>query len=166
MLEQLTQKSRAALHRAQQHALLGNHPSLEPAHLLTALLEDDGNGCANLLSLAGGDPARILQAAQTKMESLPTTGESNGEVTLGRDLQRLLNLSYKNAKTAGDTHISADLLLVTIAEQHKETKKLLHDNGIDAARLRPAMRKNRQGKKVDSDTAESRYNASKNSPST
>ena len=159
MLEQLTQKSRAALHRAQQHALLGNHPALEPAHLLTALLEDDGNGCANLLSLAGGDPARILQAAQTKMESLPTTGESNGEVTLGRELQRLLNLSYKNANTAGDTHISADSLLVTMAEQHKETKKLLHDNGIDAARLRPAMRKNRQGKKADSDTAESRYNA-------
>lgn len=158
MMENLTSKSQQALQRAQQHALLGNCPTLEPPHLLAALLEDDDNGCRRLLTLAGGDAAATLSAAQRAMEKLPQ-GNGNGEVGAGRDTVRVLNLAFKTAKQAGDSHIAADRLLVTLAQEHKPSGKILQQGGADLAQLTDAMQRQRRGKTVQGEQAETAYNA-------
>lgn len=158
MMENLTTKLQDALQRAQRHALLGDNPSVDPMHLLAALLEDDDNGCRALLSLANGDVDAVQKEARARLKTLPTTSSPDGGVTLGRELMRLFNLAYKNANQAGDTHIAADRMLVVLAEHHKETKKLLQSFGVTADALKQAMQTNRRGKNVTSAAADGEYN--------
>lgn len=157
-MDNLTARMQSALQRAQQHALLGDHPTLESAHLLVALLEDGDNGCADLLSLAGGDAAAILQSATRSMQGAATTTESKGEVAIGRDVARLLNLAYKEARQAGDTHIATDRMLLVMASHDKETRRLFKEHGVNAAAVEQAMLKNRRGRKAEDANAETAIN--------
>ena len=158
MIENLTTKTQHALQRAQQHALLGDCPSIEPLHMLVALLEDADNGCRQLLTAAGGDASAVLAAAREALKKLPQGG-NNGEVNMGRDSLRLLNIAYKEAQKADETHITADRLLATIAREHKESGKLLRKHGTDTAQIAEALLQNRRGKPVQDANAETAYQA-------
>lgn len=160
MEKHLTEKTLQALQQAGQHALLADQPALAPEHLLAALLEDDSNGCRQLLTLAGGNSAAILTAAREKMQTLPR-GDTGGEITPARDTARLINLALKEAQKAGDTHVAADMLLATIAREHKATGKILQQHGVDITQLKQALKKNRRGKSVQDAGAENSYNALK-----
>ena len=158
MMNNLTARMQSALQRAQQHALLGDNAALEAMHLFAALLQDDDNGCNALLSLAGGNPTAVLAATESQMRQLPTTKDGNGEVAISRDVSRLLNLAYKEAQQAGDTHIATDRMLTVMATHHKDTQRLLKQHNITADALAQAMIKNRRGKKAEDANAESSNN--------
>ncbi|MCH9757973.1 MAG: type VI secretion system ATPase TssH, partial [Proteobacteria bacterium] len=158
MLEHLTTKTQHALQQAQQHALLNDCPTLDPLHILVALLEDTDNGCQPLLSFAGGDSNAILNEARQQLQKLPKTSD-NGEVSIGRDSARILNLAFKQAQKSGDTHVAADLLLTTLAREHKVCKQLFEKHGVEMAQLKQALEKNRRGQPAQGANAEGGYRA-------
>ena len=159
MTEELTHKAREALLRAQKTALLANQPALAPAHLVAALLEDPENNCAALVGLAGGNAAACGRAAAALAGEAAQTNAPNGDVALGRDAARALQMARKMAAEEGDSHIAADMLLLALVEHAPEVKKLFKANGAPPAALAAAMRQNRRGKKANNESAESEQNA-------
>lgn len=149
---------REALQLAKERALLDEHAAIEPPHLLVALLEQADSGAAALLALAGGDAPALLVDARAELKTLPTVENHDGNMLLGRETERLLNLAYKEAKRGGDSHVTVDRMLTVLAEHDKKTKAILKQRGISAESLKNAMEKNWRGKKAEGADAESGLN--------
>ena len=76
-LSNLTTRSQQALAGALSSAAAAGNASVEPAHLLSALLEQDGGTAAPLLRAAGVDPAVVQAELKTALEALPSaSGDS------------------------------------------------------------------------------------------
>ena len=63
MDDKLTRKSQEALSDAVRRATAGGNPHVDPLHLLTALIEQNGGTAAPLLRAIGVDPAIVLKTA-------------------------------------------------------------------------------------------------------
>ena len=69
--QNFTTKSQEAISAALQSAVAKGNPSVEPAHLLVALLEQHDGIAGPLLHSAGVDPAILLQRARSLVDGLP-----------------------------------------------------------------------------------------------
>ena len=61
-LKKFTERSQGFIQAAQTIATRESHQRLAPEHLLKALLDDDQGLASNLISRAGGAPARVTEA--------------------------------------------------------------------------------------------------------
>ena len=57
--EKMTNKCQMALADAQSKALGMDHQFIEPVHVLTAMLDQEGSSVRHLLTNAGGDVTRL-----------------------------------------------------------------------------------------------------------
>ncbi|MGI9346689.1 MAG: AAA family ATPase [Gammaproteobacteria bacterium] len=138
---------RHALGAAQTMALESDHTTLEPAHLLLAMLDGD-MGVDSLLSRAGGKGEKIRQSLTHQIGEMPTVQEHSGIVHASRETERLINLAYKEAKKQNDSHIAGDVMLLTMAKRHAQTRKLLSSCGVDETTLAAAIRDTRGAETV------------------
>lgn len=69
--DKLTTKFQQALADAQSIAVGNDNPSIEPQHLLLALLGQDDGGTASLLARAGVNLAPLKAALQASVNNLP-----------------------------------------------------------------------------------------------
>ena len=85
-VDKLTTKFQQALSDAQSLAVGHDNPSIEAAHLLSALLRQDDGGTASLLARAGVNLEPLKAGLQVAINQLPKVAESSGEVSISRDL--------------------------------------------------------------------------------
>ena len=140
-VEKLTQKSREALAAAQQSAVAAGNPDLTPVHLLVALLEQPDTVVRPLLAQVGTDADALAVRARELRDRLPrTSGETVAQPTPNRPFLAVLNAADASAQSAGDTHISAEQLLVGLARSGGDVAELLPpaDRLVEAfATIRP-----------------------------
>ncbi len=114
--ENLTTRSREALSAAVSRASTAGNPTVEPAHLLVALLADQDGAAAAVLSAAGVDLAAIASGAASIVASLPSArGVSTSPPQLGRPVLAVLEAAGKQAEFRQDDYISTEHLLVGLA---------------------------------------------------
>src|SRR5438270_9143423 len=94
--EQLTLKSQEAVQKAQELARDRGHQRLEPMHLLAALLDPEQAVVRSLLAQLAVDPSRLRRAPEEGLNALPKV--SGGEVSLGPDLQKVLDQATLRAE--------------------------------------------------------------------
>ena len=91
--DKFTTRFQQAFSEAQSAAVGGDHPYIEPQHLLLALLNQDDGGVVSLLSRAGGNVPALKAALKQSIERLPKVEGAGGEVNVSRDLANLLNVA-------------------------------------------------------------------------
>ena len=69
--DKFTQKAREALLEAQTLAEQYGHTTLEPQHLLKALLTQEGGVVPSVLNRIGADPAMIMQSVDQALAAMP-----------------------------------------------------------------------------------------------
>ncbi|MBS0193762.1 MAG: ATP-dependent chaperone ClpB [Proteobacteria bacterium] len=153
-MDKLTSRFQQALADAQSLAVGRDHNLIEPAHLLTALLDQQGGSTKPLLAQAGVDVATLRARLGEALERLPTVVGQEGNVNASNDLTRLLNITDKLAQQRGDGFIATELFVLAAVEDKGETGKLLRAAGADKARLEAAIGKLRGGENVNEATAE------------
>jgi ATP-dependent Clp protease ATP-binding subunit ClpB len=84
-----------------------------------------------------------------------------GEVSVGRDLGNLLNLTDKAAQQRGDEFIASEMFLLALADDKGETGRLLKEHGLTKKALEQAIDAVRGGQNVGSADAESQREALK-----
>src|SRR5512142_2150775 len=90
--ERLTTKSREVITSAVAIAAKSGHATVEPWHLLLALLDTGGSTATALLRAVGANPADVRRAAARAVEGLPQArGSSVAEPSLSRELVNALN---------------------------------------------------------------------------
>ncbi|UTA48846.1 ATP-dependent chaperone ClpB [Simiduia sp. 21SJ11W-1] len=153
-IDRLTNQLQIALSDAQSLAVGRDHAQLEPAHLLLALLDQQGGMVRPLLAQAGFDVTGLRNELAKRLDHLARIQNPTGDVHMSPELGRLLNLADKHAQKAGDKFISSEtLLLAAMEEGSSELAKMLKQFG-DVKRLREAVEKVRGGETVESPDAE------------
>src|SRR5690606_11656382 len=121
---------------------------------LAALLDQPGGGSGPLLAQAGVNVPLLRERLGEIHEKLPKVSGQAGQVSLGNDLGRLLNLTDKLAQQRGDGFIASELFLLAALEDGGEAGRALKATGADRSRLEAAIDAMRGGAKVDDASAE------------
>ncbi|TBR12215.1 MAG: ATP-dependent chaperone ClpB [Rugosibacter sp.] len=158
-LDKLTTKFQQALADAQSLAVGNDQQFIEPQHLLLALLNQDDGGTASLLARAGVNVGGLKLALNKALERLPKVEGHGGEVSIGRDLNNLLNVTDKEAQKAGDQFIASEMFLLALASDKGEAGRLLKEAGLQRKALEDAIQTVRGGQNVGSQEAEGQREA-------
>ena len=155
-----TTKSAEALAAAQRLATDRGNPQLEPLHLLIALLDPADGIAGPLLQAAGADPASVKNAAQQRMEQLPSaSGATTNAPQASRELLAVLNAAGKLASTLNDEYVSTEHLVVGVAQDGGPARDILLGQGASPDQLINAFKTVRGSRRVTSPDPESSYQA-------
>ncbi len=157
-MDKLTNRFQQALGDAQSLAVGRDHQFIEPAHLLVALLDQDG-GVRPLLAKAGIAVDALRTRLDGLLDRLPTVEGAAGEVAIGNDLARLLHVTDKYAQKRGDQYIASELFLLAALEDKGEVGQILRESGASRQTLEKAIDEWRGGGKVDDQNAEQQRGA-------
>ena len=152
--EKLTTKFREALADAQSLAVGRDNQYIEPVHLFAALLDQQGGTARPLLEKAGANVAQLRSDLAAALERLPKVEGAGGEVLLGNDLNKLLNMTDKLAQKRGDKFISSELFVLAACDDRGDLGRLLKSCRVERAGLEKAIDEVRGGAKVDDAGAE------------
>ncbi len=153
-MDKLTSRFQQALSDAQSLAVGRDHNFIEPAHLLLALLDQQGGGTRPLLGQAGVNVPVLRERLTEALERMPKVTGQAGQLSVGNDLARLLNVTDKLAQQRGDAFIASELFVLAALEDSGDAGKALKAAGADKARLEAAIAKVRGGESVKDENAE------------
>jgi ATP-dependent Clp protease ATP-binding subunit ClpB len=160
-IDKLTTKFQEALSDAQSLAVGQDHPYIEPAHILSALLSQSDGSTTSLLQRAGVNLQRVQSGLQTLLDAMPAVQGNPGQVQVSRDTTALLNAADKNAQKRGDEFIASEMFLQALADDKGATGRVLKDAGLSKSALDAAIDAVRGGQNVDSADAEGQREALK-----
>jgi ATP-dependent Clp protease ATP-binding subunit ClpB len=153
-LDKFTTKFQQALADAQSSAIGGDQQFIEPQHLLLALINQEDGGSNSLLARAGVNVAGLRNDLEAALKRLPQVSGHGGEVSVGRDLGNLLNLTDKEAQKRGDQFIASEMFLLALCDDKGETGRLARQHGLSRNAMEAAIMAVRGGQGVDSQEAE------------
>ena len=150
---QLTTKAQEALSGAVSAAQTAGNPSIEPAHLLKALLEQTDTTTHPLLEATGTSPAAVTAEAERVLGTFPSsTGASVSQPGMSRELLNVMEQGRQIMQAMGDSFTSTDHLLLALAKTGRFTT--LNADGIEGA-----IPSTRGGRKVTSQNPEGTFEA-------
>ena len=127
--DRLTSKFQLALADAQSLAVGRDQQFVEPAHLLLALLDQEGGSARPLLDRAGVNVNLLRSRLLEQIGRLPTVEGTQGDVQFSNDLGKLLNVTDKLAQKRGDQYISSELFVLAACEDRGALGQILKDSG-------------------------------------
>ena len=157
--DKFTTSLQNALADAQSLAVNRNHSTIEPGHLLLAMLGQQGGTIRPLLEKSGANINALQSALEDAINALPTLSQATGEVSLSPNLARLLNLADKYAQDAGDSFIASEAVLMAGLQAGSPVEKLLSSAGVDKTRVAQAIETLSGGEEVTSQAAEANREA-------
>ncbi len=163
--DKFTTKFQQAISDAQSIAIGHDNQLIDPQHLLLALLNQEDGGTTSLLARAGVNVTPLKTALDKAIDRLPQVEGHGGEVSIGRDLTNLLNVTEKEAQKAGDQFIASEMFLLALTGQDGksggETGRLFKEAGAQRKSLEEAIRAVRGGQNVGNQEAEGQREALK-----
>ncbi|SFR37113.1 ATP-dependent chaperone ClpB [Litoreibacter janthinus] len=160
-LEKFTERARGFIQAAQTIAMREDHQRLAPEHLLKAIMDDEQGLASNLISAAGGAPARVKEAVELAMGKIPKVTGSGGQVYMDSQTGKVLDEAEKLAKKAGDSFVPVERMLCALAMVKSPAKDALDAGAVTAQKLNSAINDVRKGRTADSANAEEGYDALK-----
>ncbi|EKN5952304.1 ATP-dependent chaperone ClpB [Yersinia enterocolitica] len=160
-LDRLTSKFQLALADAQSLALGRDNQFIEPLHLMSALLNQDGGTVRPLLTSAGINIASLRSDIEQALGRLPQVEGTGGDVQPSNELVRVLNLCDKLAQKRADKFISSELFVLAVLEDRGTLTDMLKAAGATKDKINKAIEDMRGGDKVDDQGAEDQRQALK-----
>ena len=157
--DKLTSKFQQALAEAQSLALGRDHQYIEPVHVLSAMLDQEGGSVRHLLSNAQANINQLRQQLGSLLDRLPQVQGTGGDVHISRDLERLLNLTDKYAQQRKDEFIASELFVLAALEDKGELGKILQNCSIHKEKLERAIEQIRNGQSIKDPGAEEQRQA-------
>ncbi|MBY5949232.1 ATP-dependent chaperone ClpB [Photobacterium rosenbergii] len=153
-LDRFTSKFQMAISDAQSLALGRDHQYIEPAHLMVALLNQDGSTIRPLLTLLNVDIAQLRSGLSELLDRLPKVSGIGGDVQLSHGMGMLFNMCDKLAQKRKDKYISSELFILAAVDDKGPLGQLLKEKGLTADKIEQAIEKVRGGQNVDDPNAE------------
>lgn len=160
--QNFTTKSQEAIQLAHRIATENGQQALEPAHLLMALLEQDGGVVPSIMKKLQTDVALLRGELDGVLERLPkVVGQAGGigQIFLSQDLTKVFVAAERAARFFKDEYISTEHLLLAICDGNDPTAEALHRHGVTTDTILKALKDVRGHSKVDSAEPESTYQA-------
>jgi ATP-dependent Clp protease ATP-binding subunit ClpB len=153
-MDKLTSKFQMALADAQSLAVGQEHQFIEPAHVMVALLDQQGSSIRGLLTKAGVNVNLLRSQLGLALDRLPKVEGTGGDVHIGNDLTKLLNLTDKLAQKRNDQYISSELFVLAAMDERSPLLKVMEQAGAVRGALEKAIDELRGGQQVNDPNAE------------
>jgi ATP-dependent Clp protease ATP-binding subunit ClpB len=154
-LDRYTQKSQEAILDAQHIAQEYNHQTIEPTHLLLALLRQQDGVVPAVVTKVAGSPAALRQEVAQDLENRPRVYGAGGEVGLARPTSDVLSAAERYAKGMQDDYVSTEHILLGLTESAEG--KRLAQYGLTKDAILKALTTIRGTQRVTSQQPESTY---------
>jgi ATP-dependent Clp protease ATP-binding subunit ClpB len=159
-MDKLTSKFQLALQDAQSLALGRDHQFIEPAHLMIALLDQEGGSTRGLLTKADVNANQLRSKLGEALDRMPSvSGGDAGSVHVSNDLSKLLNVTDKIAQQRKDQYISSELFILAGLEDKGTLGNLLRECGATKGAVEKAIEGMRGGQTVNDPNAEDQRQA-------
>ncbi|MDY6845658.1 MAG: Clp protease N-terminal domain-containing protein [Chloroflexota bacterium] len=157
-LNKFTEKSQQAILQSQQLASDLNHQTIEPAHLLLALLNQDQGVVPAIVTKVAGSPIALREEVQKELDDKPKVfGGNTGQPGMSKSVVDVTNAAEKYAKGMSDEYISTEHLLLGLTESSEG--KRLSNYGLTKDAILKALKEVRGSQRVTSQNPESTYEA-------
>ncbi len=157
-LDKFTQKAQEALFQAQQLARDLNHQTIEPAHLLLALLQQEEGVVPAVVTKVSGSVTAISEELRRELENRPKVyGGGAGDASLSRGTSDVLSAAERYAKGMQDEYVSTEHLLLGLTESPEG--KRLNQFGLSKDAILKSLAAVRGSQRVTSQNPEETYQA-------
>jgi ATP-dependent Clp protease ATP-binding subunit ClpB len=147
--QKLTVKAQEAFASAQGDAIARGNPELTPAHLLAALIDQEGGVAPRMLEKAGESPSAVRARLEEQLAGLPRMQGANAQPQASRALRSVLESAFAEAEGLKDEYVAVEHLLLALAES----------GGLDRHAIIKALVDVRGGQRANSPDAEGNYAA-------
>ncbi len=157
--DKFTQKAQAAVLEAQGLAEQSRAATVEPEHLLYALIHQEGGVVPSLLARIGADVEGVSRSIDQALAALPRAQGAAMQVGFSRALADILTDAQQIAGAMKDEYTSTEHLLLAMLSSNHKVKQLLARHGIDYNGVIQALAAVRGNQRVTSDNPEAQYEA-------
>jgi ATP-dependent Clp protease ATP-binding subunit ClpB len=157
--DKMTLKAQEALQESDSLAHSLNHQSIEPEHMLLALLEQKDGVVSPLLERIGADAGELSQAVRGALEGNPRVTGDAAQVSLSPRLSRVLNKAEQEADALTDEFTSTEHILLALLGGDGEARDLLKKRGVTRESALEALRAIRGNQRVTDQNPEAKYQA-------
>ena len=153
-----TTKSQEALNAAATNAATAGNPTIEPAHLLKALMDQRDGVAVAVLQATGANADSVSLKASSLIKALPSaSGASTAQPQLGRGALQALQSAENYARELQDEYVSTEHILYGLAAGHDKTAEALSSAGVTAEALAEAIPQVRGDRRVTSPDPEGTF---------
>lgn len=153
-LDRFTSKFQMAISDAQSLALGRDHQYIEPVHLMTAMLNQQGGSVRPLLDQANVNVNGLRSALSEAIERLPKISGIGGDVQLSKESGVLLNLCDKIAQQRKDDYITSEIFVLAALQDKGRLGEIFKQLHITESAVNQAIDQMRGGQKVTDPNAE------------
>ena len=153
-MDKLTSKFQMALGDAQSLAVGLGHRFVEPAHLMVALLDQQGGTVRGLLAKSHVNANLLRSQLGDMLDRLPKVEGTGGDLHVSNDLSKLFNLADKFAQERNDQYISSELFVISALDKTSPLRQILEQAGASRGAVLDAIDKLRGGSHVTDPNAE------------
>ena len=155
-VSKFTQKSIAAVENCEKLAYEYGNQEIEQEHLLVGLLTLEDSLILKLIEKMEINTGHFLTRAEKALQKRVKV--SGGNLTVGKDLNKVLITAEDEAKAMGDEYVSVEhIFLSMINHPNKEIKAIFNEYGITRERFLTALSSVRGNQRVTSDNPEATY---------
>ncbi|MDQ3006359.1 MAG: ATP-dependent chaperone ClpB, partial [Chloroflexota bacterium] len=154
-LDKFTQKSQEAIVQAQQIASDLNHQSIEPAHLLLALIRQEDGIVSVIVTKVTGSVQGLRDELQNDLNKRPKIQGGNMDVGLSQAATDVLNAAERYAKGMQDDYVSTEHILLGLTDSSEG--KRLASYGLTKDAVLTALKSVRGSQRVTTPEPESTY---------
>jgi len=158
--EKMTIKTQEALGAAQQLATSSQNSSLEPEHLLLALLDQENSLVGSIVQKIGANAGYVRSRADAEIKRLPQAAGASVQLYMSSSLNRVLDLAQKEADAMKDEFVSTEhLLLGLVEEKGSRASQILAENGVTRDAILAALKEIRGDERITDQNPEEKYQA-------
>jgi ATP-dependent Clp protease ATP-binding subunit ClpB len=153
-IDKFTSNFQQAIQESQSIAIGNGNNMVETAHLLSALLDQQGSSIRALLLKAHVDVAQLNNKLSEIIDGLPKVSGNEGQINFSNDLIRVLNICDKLAQQKQDKYISSELFILAVLQVKDRTARALEECGATQGDIARAIDEIRGGENVNEQNAE------------
>ena len=156
--QKLTLKSQETIKNAQEIAGSYGNQSLEPIHLLAALIQDNESVATEIIKKIGADLNLIKVEVNRMLEKLPKVSGANfTNQYISNHLANVLDAAEKQADLMKDDFISVEHLLIALANIPSTAQDILNEEGVTQDKILAALKDIRGSQRVTDKNPEEKY---------
>ena len=152
----LTLKTQESIQLAQQIASDNQNQSLEPLHIMAALLQDPQGIIPPILNKLGANLSFVQTKIDEAIDSLPKVSGFTG-THLSNETQKIFQDAFKEATALKDEFVSVEHIVLAIAGTKNSAGMILKDQGVTRDGVLKILAEIRGNRRVTGQNPEETY---------
>ncbi len=155
--DRLTVKAQEIIQDAETLSHKYNHSSIDPEHMLLALVSQQDGIIPPLLDKLGVNREMLKSDIEKALKAKPSVYGDTAQIHMSAEVSRILNKAEIEAGNLKDEYISTEHIFTAIIESHTDAANLLRKAGVDRDNVLKTLVSIRGNQRVVDQNPENRY---------